>query len=648
MSQEKPEEIRQESTTETPPPPVDETFDYVEFEKKSPQRLSRWFWLQWCVLLGIGFAMLSILSGGFANMHEYGWSDAGENRVLLISKNEMIFAVGLLAMLPLVVFLVIGAEHWLAGPLGRLVEKLAQPRRRRLVVVAAMMVAGALLFGAAKWVLDYQPVTDDENVYLFQSRILAAGQLALPSLPDVEPLRDRIFEDNIFLVNNGKIFGQYPVGQSIALLPGYLAGWPHLMPLVFAVFSILGLYLLGSRLYGPKGGLLAAVLLAISPTFLATSATLLSHSTTLCCLIWFFYFAHRTWKETGWVHALLAGFFFLVCFQVRSATTLLAAGPVGIALAVFLLRDIKRQWLKILLLALLVGLTIGISLYFNYQINGDYFKTNYHAAWGEGRTPFKHPFGFGKGAWHMVHSPAQGFWSAWDNLLRLNWWLLGWPISLLFVIAWLLRRDKKSLEWLGFSTVLLTFFAYYFYFWPGVSDTGPVLYYELLAVLILLTVSGIEAAPRLLLAWMPRQVAARRVMLFIVFSCLAAFFTFHQYNARALHRVAENVAQLEKALEDFGVPDRAVIFTNYYLKNTTDKNYQDSWVVGRPMTSRLLGDKQLFYVNYGRTRDEEFAAKYHPGLPAYVVTWNQSGRPEVVRLEDYQVALFPDNFPDSR
>jgi hypothetical protein len=648
MSVNKPEEIRRESPPEPSPVEVDETFDYLDFEEKTPHRLSRWFWLQWCVLLGIGFAMLSIFSGGFANMHEYGWSDTGENRVLLFSKDEKIFGLALLAMLPLVVFLVIGLEGFLGSLLTRLFAWLSQPRKRRMVVVAAMLLTGAALFAGAQWMLNDGPVTDDENVYLFQARILAAGQLALPSLPDVEPLRDRIFEDNIFLVNNGKIFGQYPIGQSVALLPGYLAGWPHLMPIFFAVFSVLGLYLLGSRLYGPKGGLLAAVLLAISPTFLATSSTLLSHSTTLCCLIWFFYFAHRTWKETGWYNALLAGVFFLISFEVRSATTLLAAGPIGIALAVVLLKDIKRQWLKIVLLALMVGLTIGLSLYFNYQINGDYFKTNYHAAWGEGRTPFKHPFGFGKGAWHMVHSPAQGFWSALDNLLRLNWWLFGWPISLIFLVAWLLRRDKRLLEWLGFSTVLLTFFAYYFYFWPGVSDTGPVLYYELLAVLILLTVSGILAAPRLLLAWMPRQVAARRVMLFIVLSCLIAFATFHQYNARALMRVAENVGQLEKALDEFGVPDEAVVFANYYLKNAVEKNFQDSWVVGRPMTSRQLGDKRLYYVNYGKTRDEEFAAKYHPGVPAYVATWDLSGRPNVVKLEDYQVALFADNFPDSR
>jgi len=167
-------------------------------------------------------------------------------------------------------------------------------------------------------------------------------------------------------------------------------------------------------------------------------------------------------------------------------------------------------------------------------------------------------------------------------------------------------------------------------------------------VLIPLTVSGLIAAPRLLLAWMPRAAGARRAALFAALSTLAAFATFHQFNVRGLHSVVGRVGQLDEILERADVPPSAVIFTNYYLKVAGEKNFQDSWVVGRPSTSRLLGDKRLFYVNYGRTRDEQFLAKYHPGVPAFVVSWSDDGAPGVMRLEDYQVAAMPDNLPDSR
>jgi Dolichyl-phosphate-mannose-protein mannosyltransferase len=638
-------------TTELPPTAVtqtDSTFDFVPFEGKTQRALSRWFWLQWCVLLAIGFAMLSILTGGFAAVREYGWTADGQSYVSLFAKNEKIFFLALMAMLPLTLALVVGLEDLLARPLLRLRTWLRPVQRRHVLVGLLMVVTALALTASTELVVGNQPMTDDENVYLFQARMMAAGHLTLPSLPDVEPLRERLFEDNVFLVNNGKIFGQYPVGQSIALLPGVMIGYPHLMPILFAVLTVLGMYLLGTRLYGVKAGLAAATLMTISPMFLATASTLLSHTSALCFLVWFYYFAYRTWKEPAWWPALAAGVTFLIAFQIRSTTTLLAGAPFGAALAIALLRRWRENWLKILLLGTLVAGAVLVTFYFNEKINGDILKTNYHAAWGEGRTPFKHPFGFGKGAWHMVHTPEQGFWNLVNNLLRMNWWLLGWPLGLVFVLAWLLRRDKTLLERLGFGTALFSFAVYFFYFWPGVAETGPVLYFELAAILILLTVRGIAAAPRLLLAWMPREVAVRRVTLFVAISCLAAFATFHQYNARSLMRVSDAVGEFGRALAEYGVPEQAVVFTNYYLKNTKDENFQDSWVVGRPPTSRLLGDKQLYYVNYGKERDQQFLAKHHPDLPAFVVSWTPSGKPEVVSLEEYNVLTLPDNFPDSR
>lgn len=636
----------------TPPesstPWVDPTFTFVAFDEDQPRRRAGFMWAQWAVLLILGFTLLAVLVGDFANMHEYGWTEDGQNRALLISKDEKIFALGLCALLPLVIFLIIGLEKRLGRTIELLRDWTITPRRPILPVAVLLLFAGLVIVGIGHWALREQPITDDENVYLLQSRIFAAGLLTLPSLPDEEPLRDRIFEDNIFLVNNGKIFGQYPFGQSFVLLPGLLVGWSRLMPLLMALFSIIGILLLGRRLYGPVGGLLAALLLTASPTFLATSATLLSHTTTLCFIIWFYYFAHRTWKKNHGLDALAAGLFFLLAFQVRSATTLLVAGPICLALAWALLRDWRRRWPSILILAVMVGLTLGVTFFFNDQVNGSIMKTNYHAAWGEGKTPFKHPFGFGKGAWHMVHTPGLGFWSTVNNLLRVNWWLLGWPISFIFVLAWLLRRDKQAIEWLAFAGLPLTCFAYFFYFWPGISDTGPVLYYELTAALILLSVSGILAAPRLLLAWMPRRTAVSRVALFVGFSIIIAFFSFHQFQVRALNRVADHVGQIDQALLEGGVPEQAVIFTNYYLKNSDEMNWQDSWVVGRPATSRLLGDHRLFYVNYGRDRNRDFMTKYHPDLPAFVVTWSGKGEPEVMALEDYTSPSAPENFPSSR
>lgn len=630
------------------PPIVDETFDFVDFEQEPPQRFGLLFWLQWIILLSAGFAMLSVLSGGFDHMAQYGWSPTGVNYAVLLSKTEKIFGLGLLAMLPVTFFLVLAFERRLARPLEVVSRWVYAPGRIRYLLPTLIFICAGLIVATAYLVLDNTPITDDENVYLFQTRILSHSRLTLPSLPDAGQPSDRLFEDNIFMVNNGKIFGQYPFGQSIMLWPGVLLGWPRLTSLLWALLTIWGIFLLARELYGPRLAFVASLLTAASPMFLSTSATLLSHSTELCSLVWFFYFSYRTWREDKLWLPVLAGLAFFVAFQVRSATALLAGGPIGLALAVVLLRDFRRHWAKIAILTVFVALALGTSFTFNEIVNGSIFKTNYHAAWGEGRTPFRHPFGFGKGAWHMMHTPRLGLHNMFNNVTRLNWWLFGWPISLIFVAAWLLRKDKKPFEWIAFSTVVLTFVAYFFYFWPGVADTGPVLYYELMGVLILLSVSGIEAASRLLLRWMPRTAAQRRVTLFVIFSCLIAFATFHQVHTRVLMDTVNHVQELDRLIKRYDIPRHSVVFTNYYLKGAKDYNFQDSWVVGRPPTSRLLGDKRLFYANYGRVADQKFLAKYHPGVPAWVITWSPQDVPEVVKLDDYTVDVLTDNLPDSR
>ena len=261
--QQKPEAI----SPVTPPPPlfVDETFDFKDFEKEPPQHFSVWFWGQWIVLIGVGFGLLSVLSGGFENLSQYGWSPTGVNYALLLSKTEKLFGLGLLAMLPAAVFLIIAFERKLAAPLEATTRWVLSPNRLRWLVPALVLVCGALVVMFALFVLEDSPLTDDENVYLFQTRIFANGHLTLPSLPNDGELPDRLFEDNIFLVNNGKIFGQYPLGQSLTLLVGYLIGWPRLTSVCWALLTVVGVFFLIRQIYGERFAFIAALLTAFSP-----------------------------------------------------------------------------------------------------------------------------------------------------------------------------------------------------------------------------------------------------------------------------------------------------------------------------------------------------------------------------------------------
>ncbi|MCB1155488.1 glycosyltransferase family 39 protein, partial [bacterium] len=466
-------------------------FHYVDDSRTLTAAFSPSFFLLWGLVLFAFFFAVNAFVGDFARMAAYGINDEHRNWIFQLTKKQIVFAVTLLALVPAAGFIGFATRETAGARLFNYAVSTMQDRAKRRRLLLAMCVGGVVVIGTiANLVLENTAISDDERAYVFQSRILASGHLTLPSLD--EPYRK--FEDNVFLVNNGRRYAQYPFGHSLFLLPGVIAGYPRLMIFLAAGLTLFGLVLLGKELDSPATGYLAGALVLLSPMFLTMSATLLSHPACLLFLTWFGYFMVRTLRGGRLWEALACGLCFGAAFHIRSATAILVAGPAAFVLAARMLFDWRRDdgaklprpslaigknILPVLALALSVGGLLALYLAFNYWVNGSLTRTNYHAAW-QGNTPFTAPFGFFKGAWNIVHTPDQGWTNLFNNLLKLNIWSLGWPISFLPVLAWLAIRGKRTWEWLIFAPIPLTFAAYLFYFWPGISDTGPVLYYELL------------------------------------------------------------------------------------------------------------------------------------------------------------------------
>lgn len=608
------------------------------------------------VLLG-GFFAVSAFSGDFANMRAYGVDENGLNTIFSLSDNEILFFVVLLLLIPASVFWAAAlGPTWGARAVSTLATWTAEERGRRGLLIGTTVFAGAAITAVALLVLHQTPVTDDENVYLFQSRILATGQLTLPSLDG----DDRIFEDNVFLVNNGRIFGQYPFGQSLFLLPGALLGYPRLMPLLAALATLWGLYLLGGELFDRRTGLLAAFLAAVSPMFWCMSATLLSHPTTLFALTWFAYFTARAVKSKTIIDGVAACLFFGLAFYVRSATTLVMAFPTALLLAGAYFVDLRRRgadggeiggrvgiavgrrYRAVTAMAVVMAAVLGSYLAFNWIVNGSPWITNYHAVW-LGKLPYDKPFGFDRGAWKIVHTPEAGFQNLLNNFLKLNVWALGWPISFAPMVALFASRRFRWVDlWLAFP-ILFTFAVYIFYFWPGVSDAGPVLYYELLLPMALLSARGVFAVVDWWKARRPADAAAGITAVFVAASIFFAAASSTQTFLRALSGVTERVLEPETMVAERGI-DAGVVFVDYYVKG----DFQDSWVAGRPDTSPRLGDRLHWVLNYGPERDRAFMERHFPGQPAHVLWWTEEGDPRLVSLDDYDESYVVRNYPDAR
>ena len=617
----------------------DEPFYYVDDKEAQKRPFPPTFWLQWGLLFLVGFYFIGLFLNGFSPLRSYGIDEAtGQNQIFIVSDNEKLFYAALLVLLPCAVLLTLFAERYLKNGVIDRLRALTEPKNARKIVAGLMVLSALLILFITTSVLQQTPISDDENVYLFQTRIMSHGSLTLNSKPG----DDALFEDNIFLVNNDKVYGQYPFGHSAVLLIGYLLGYPYLTQLLFAVMTVLGAYLLGKELYGVSEGLLISGLVALSPSFLMTSSTLLSHTNTLFFLTWFGYFALKTVRsESKLVYPILAGLTFGAAFHIRGATTLLIGMPAALLLAVTLLRHPKQNLVKIIACGSTVAALVGLFLFLNWKVNGDPFHTNYHAAW-IGKTQFDSPFGFGKGAWRIMHTPTQGLWNAVNNFIKLDAWVFGWPIGFLFVIVWAIRKDRRLFDFLALIPILLTFVAYFFYFWPGISDTGPVLYFELLLPVAILTARGILKAPGLLTRFMDLAMAQKRVAFFVAFSMILALVTFHYYNLKAL---GELPSKVNEPYDSVAVPadEKALIFTDYYFRETG----QTSWVAGHKNTHPELGDNHIFVLDFGRTKDEAFAEKYYPDYKAYVFHY-RNGKPVTMPLSEYEVKNYLKNYPDSR
>ncbi|MBZ0271777.1 glycosyltransferase family 39 protein [bacterium] len=611
---------------------------------------SPFFLLFWSFALIGGYFLIDTFAGGFADMRKYGWDDEGRNWILTLTREERMFMSALLLLLPAAFMLTLATARR-AGPailsLGR--RLVADDKHARRFAIAAAGIATAASIAVAFFVLDRTPITDDENVYVFQARILASGRLTLPSLPP----EDRLFGDNIFLVNEGTVYGQYPFGHSIFLLPGIFAGLPHLMNLLAAFLTVIGVFVLARDLYDRATALVATVLLVTSPMFLMTSATLLAHSSTLLFLTWFGVFALRTARGGGWRDTALTAICFGAMFHIRSTTAILLAGPAALILAASMFARVERNGRprirlaarrnakRIVVLAAILAVFAAGYLLLNDRVNGSPLRTNYHAVW-EGNTPHDGPFGFERGAWNIYHTPRAGLRNLINNFARLNVWLFGWPISLLALFVWLVRPGKKAFEWLLFLPLPMTFAVYVFFFWPGVAETGPVLYYELLAPLVILSARGIFAARD----WIAKSYAgiapAEHTATFVAFAVLLAFATTTQTELRALVKTVEPINEPYELIRDRGI-EAGIVFTDFYIKSDA----QDSWVAGHRNTSPLLGDDLNFFLNLGAKRNRAFREKHFPNEPAWVMWWTPDG-PRLVPLDDYDEDGITRNFPEMR
>ena len=492
--------------------------------------------------------------------------------------------------------------------------RLPHPSRDWKILAPVMVGAGLLIVLSIVAVFKQTEVTDDENAYVFQARTLLLGRTTNPPPPVQKSF------DNVFLINDGRQWvGKYGVGHPVVVALGLLVGSRYAITVLLSILTILLVYLIARRLdWDRRTAVIAACLTAISPFFYLVSSTLLSHTTAAFALGLFFLVLLIARRHAGQPEGLLAAFAgglaLGLAFNVRPLTAIGYGLPFGILLVADLIR--RRRGTAALIAASGAGLAVmvGATLLYNHGITGSAltFPFNYYDP-GE-------RLGFGV----YGHTPLMALNNLAVSFIRLNAFLFGFPLSLLFAAVPFAFKCTEG-DRLVAGVVGSLSFVYLFYWAPGVSDIGPVYYYEMLVPLLLLSARGVMLLHTWVSVRFPHHAGV--VPAFLAVSTVIAVLTFVPERLIHVRRLTDQIREPYEALEAVG-PGQALVL----VRSLPNKG----WVFGYRHPDPSLNEKVILCRFADRTSNIA-AVDAFPDREHYVMwydpQWQQTVVKRVTRAE---------------
>ncbi len=353
------------------------------------------------------------------------------------------------------------------------------------VWILAIAGAALLLYGLTAWlVFSGKPLLIDEIVQVWQGRLLTHGRLWIPAAAHPE-----FFSSLHIVEQDGRVYGQFPIGGPAMLALGSLVHAEWLVGPVFGALAVAGFGVLMRRIEPrPLVGLGATLLFALAPFAVFMSGSHMNHVTALGWLVWGMVGLVGATARTG---TIVAGLLCGLCLGLAATIRPIDALAFALPAAGWLLIAAKQQRRLGPLLGAGGGILIPLLLLglANRATTGSPFQFGYSVLWGAG-----HGLGFHVPPWGEPHTPLRGFQLINLYLLRLQTYLFesGIPSLLPATVALALTRRLS-----GFDRYLLVasglVVGLYFAYWHDGFYLGPRFMYPLLPVLVLWTARAIGA-----------------------------------------------------------------------------------------------------------------------------------------------------------
>ncbi|HXK20398.1 MAG TPA: hypothetical protein VNG33_21460 [Polyangiaceae bacterium] len=335
--------------------------------------------------------------------------------------------------------------------------------------VTQVACAACLLLTAALMLLLLRgrPITDDELAYAMQAGFFSRGHLAGPDLG--------VIPGDFFTIPTQLGYSiKYLPGEPLLQIPGVWLGIPALSHLLVVLVTLGAWHATLRRSSGVELARFATICLACSPMLMFTSATGLSHASSLMWVVLMGLGLEWGKAERPVLGAALSG----ISFGFGLITRPQAMLPIGAVLGLWLLFQLARRRAHVGcgVLALTAAAGVSFVLFYDQRLSGSALRLPWFLQCGA-----EH-YGFGR-VW-ANSTYEHGFVGGLENLavvaVRLNSWLLGWPLSLGVVVLWIYWGCQRAGAGVWFMVGLAVLLFELFYYSPGASDTGAIYHYELL------------------------------------------------------------------------------------------------------------------------------------------------------------------------
>lgn len=546
------------------------------------------------------------------------------------------------ASLAAVCFALAGARAAAHHNLGHRLAKAWDSTSDRKWIFYGSLIAFLVPASIRTWLLQGLPVTDDEAAYRFMAQLLAQGRV----YADSEPLK--LFFDNRFLINDGKVYAHYFLGWPALMMPGLWLGLSGFMNSLYGALTVPALFRIVRRLAGSRWAKASLLLFLASPMLMLAAATELSHTSCIAALAWFTWFCLRSRDDDAGpaIHAATATAF-SIAFFIRPSSALGFGLPLLIWWLVGVLRRRHGRVVPLLAFAAPAVLLAALFLYANWAQTGSATTVAYQRAYEYAQeNDFRFSLWGGEGdqfkEMQWISLPFLLAVAA-SAIFRLNIALFGWSCS--FFFAFFAGRGTLRTT---LRLSLLSYFALHALTSNvGIDTLAPMHYFELAWPLLLLSACGLanldirskqldDVLPSSTLRWNALPMAG---LLSLV---LVAMISYVPYRFGAVARIIDDVAKPYAALEDAGI-QRAVVFAPDPFVNYCSHPPTRGWVFVRPNNSPNLDDDVL-WVNHLSLETNRLLMQHFPDREGFVMGWDRSCEVRFLPLAQ----LPPGSVPDAR